>query len=139
MTFLKCLPASCPLLQYQSPYSLHLKQRPRINLHNFNELTERHNFQPIVHTLLPHCATFISNTIFGLISVYDDCCSELLIGFCHRGRKSKMKVLTKTLTASALTTALLASTSLFAKYHSQYISQCSSSNLAAKRIAKLKT
>ena len=76
--------ASCPLLQYQSLYSLHLKQRLRINLHNFNELTERHNFQPIVHALLPHCATFISNAIFELISVYDDCCSELLIGFCHK-------------------------------------------------------
>lgn len=35
-------------------------------------------------------------------------------GSVIRGRKSKMKVLTKTLTASALTTALLASTSLFA-------------------------
>ena len=35
-------------------------------------------------------------------------------GSVIRGRKSKMKVLTKTLTASALTTTLLASTSLFA-------------------------
>lgn len=35
-------------------------------------------------------------------------------GSVIRGRKSKMKVLTKTLTGSALTTALLASTSLFA-------------------------
>lgn len=44
MTFSQMPSASCPLLQYQSPYSLHLKQRPRINLHNFNELTERYNF-----------------------------------------------------------------------------------------------